>query len=62
VQSINPAPAVAAGNSAEQPAVEKSAAAQATDHPKSEGAASGNQITMKHVEAELNRLEAELGK
>jgi hypothetical protein len=29
---------------------------------KSEGAAPGNQITMKHVEAELNRLEAELGK
>jgi hypothetical protein len=66
VQSIHPAPAAAVGNPLEQPSVEKSAAAQAgvqaTDHAKSGGAASGNQITMKHVEAELNRLEAELAK
>ncbi|HVZ34496.1 MAG TPA: hypothetical protein VG963_18835 [Polyangiaceae bacterium] len=79
VQSINPAPAAAAGKPVEQPSAASSSAVQggaqastqegsaattsvALDHPNSDGAAPGNQITMKHVEAELNRLEAELGK
>lgn len=78
VQSINPAPAAAAGKPVDQPSAERSSAAQGGGHAsapessvttsavpdrsKSDGAASGNQITMKHVEAELNRLEAELGK
>jgi hypothetical protein len=76
VQSINPAPAAAAksaeppssGSSAVQVGVQASArqgaaanTSAALGGSKSDGAAPGNQITMKHVEAELNRLEAELG-